>query len=49
MGVSPILISELNAFCELFGIYDLEERHQIYRVISEIDKFYIENLHGSNS
>ena len=41
MGVSAIPISEIKAYCEMFGITDLNERADLLFIIQQMDEQFI--------
>lgn len=41
MGHQPILVSEVLAYCELFGIDSMEKREDLLFLIQELDQEYL--------
>jgi len=40
MSANPISLSEMLAYCDLYGLYG-EERHDFVRLIQEMDREYL--------
>jgi len=41
MAVGPIPISAYESYFNIFGIANLEERHEIVRIITSVDNYYL--------
>lgn len=49
MGVGPIPLSEIRAYCDMFGINDYGERSDMLFVIGEMDDELISFYNKKNS
>ncbi|MCQ8781723.1 hypothetical protein NPA30_05955 [Aurantimonas sp. CSK15Z-1] len=44
-GEGPIPLSEILAYCQMFGVNDVDERGDFLRVIRAMDEAYLEERH----
>lgn len=49
MGVSAIPISEIKAYCEMFGITDLNERADLLFIIQQMDEEFMNYCNSKNN
>lgn len=49
MGVSAIPISEIKAYCEMFGITDLNERADLLFIIQQMDEEFMNYVCNSKN
>jgi hypothetical protein len=49
MGVSAIPISEIKAYCEMFGITDLNERADLLHIIQQMDEEFMNYCNSKNN
>ena len=49
MGVSAIPISEIKAYCEMFGITDPNERADLLFIIQQMDEEFMNYCNSKNN
>lgn len=49
MGVSAIPISEIKAYCDMFGITDLNERADLLFIIQQMDEEFMNYCNSKNN
>lgn len=49
MGIGSIPLSEIKAYCEMFGISDYNERSDLLYIIGEMDDEFISYHNNKNT
>ncbi len=49
MGVGPIPLSEIRAYCDMFGITDLNERADLLFIIQQMDEEFMNYCNSKNN